>query len=47
MKKLLAVLAVSLLSVTAAQAAEFAEVDADADGAITLEEAVAAMPELT
>ena len=47
MKKFFAVLAVSLLAVTSAQAAEFADVDADADGAITLEEAVAAMPDLT
>ncbi len=47
MKKFLAVLAVSLLTATAAQAAEFGEVDTDADGAITLEEAVAAMPDLT
>ena len=47
MKKFFAVLAVSLLAATAAQAAEFAEVDTDADGAITLEEATAVMPDLT
>ena len=47
MKKFLAVLAVSLLTVSAAQAAEFADVDTDADGTITLDEAVAAMPDMT
>ncbi len=47
MKRFFAVLAVSLLAVTAAQAAEFTEVDSDEDGMISMEEAVAAMPDLT
>jgi len=47
MKKLFAVLAVSLLAITGAQAAEFAEVDTDENGKITMDEAVAAMPDLT
>jgi len=47
MKKFFAVIAVSLLAITAAQAAEFADVDTDADGTITLDEAVAMMPDLT
>ena len=47
MKKFFTVLAVSLLAITAAQAAEFAEVDTDENGKITLDEAVAVMPDLT
>ncbi len=47
MKKFFAVLAVSLLAVTTAQAAEFAEVDTDANGMISMEEAVVVMPDLT
>ncbi len=46
MKKLLAILAISMFAVTAVQAAEFSEVDADGDGAISMEEAKAAMPDL-
>jgi Ca2+-binding EF-hand superfamily protein len=47
MKNFLAILAVSLLTITAAQAAEFAEVDTDGDGAISMDEAVAMTPDLT
>lgn len=47
MKKLL-VAAVALAATSSfALAAEFAEVDADASGAISMEEAMAAMPEMT
>lgn len=47
MKKLFAVLAVSLLTISAAKAAEFTEVDTDESGTISMDEAVAAMPDLT
>ena len=47
MKKFFAVLAVSLLAISAAHAAEFTEVDSDEDGVISMEEAVAVMPDLT
>ena len=47
MNRLLAVLAVSILSVTAVQAAEFADVDTDGDGMVAMEEAKAAMPDLS
>lgn len=42
MKKLIAVLAISAFSFTAAQAAELAEIDSDANGMISMEEAKAA-----
>ena len=42
MKKLIAALAVSAFAVTAAQAAELAEIDSDANGMISMEEAKAA-----
>ena len=47
MRKLLAILAVSLMAAGTAQAAEFADVDSDEDGMITMEEAQSAMPELS
>jgi Ca2+-binding EF-hand superfamily protein len=47
MNKFLAVLAVSLLTATSAQAAEFADIDTDGDGLISVEEATAAMPDVT
>lgn len=47
MKRILAALAVSALAVGAAQAADFAEVDTDADGIVSLDEAVSMMPDLT
>ncbi len=47
MKKLLAIIAASMLTVAAAQAAEFAEVDGDGDGMVSMEEAKAAMPDLS
>ena len=47
MNKFLALLAVSLFAITTAQAAEFSEVDTDGNGAITMEEAKTAMPDLT
>ena len=47
MKRFFAVLAVSVLAVSAAQAADFAEVDTDADGSVSLDEAVSMMPDLT
>ncbi len=46
MKKILAALAISLLATTAAQAAELAEVDTDANGTVSMEEAKAAMPDM-
>ncbi|MDH3740602.1 MAG: hypothetical protein OER56_03300 [Hyphomicrobiales bacterium] len=42
MKKLIAALAISAFSFTAAQAAELAEIDSDANGMISMEEAKAA-----
>lgn len=47
MKRFFAVLAVSVLAVGSAQAADFAEVDTDADGSVSLDEAVSMMPDLT
>ncbi len=47
MNRLLAVLAVFVLSITAVQAADFAEVDTDGDGMVTMDEAKAAMPDLS
>ena len=47
MRKLLAVVAATLLTISAAQAAEFAEVDGDSDGMVSMEEAQAAMPDLS
>lgn len=47
MKKLLATLAVSLFAITAAQAAEVADLDKDADGMVSMEEAKAMMPDLS
>ncbi len=47
MKKFLAILAVSLLSISAAHAAEFTDVDSNEDGVISMDEATAAMPDLT
>ena len=47
MKKLLATLAVSLFAITAAQAAELADLDKDADGMVSMEEAKAMMPDLS
>lgn len=47
MKKLLATLAVSLFAITSAQAAELADLDKDADGMVSMEEAKAAMPDLS
>ncbi len=46
MKKFLAALAVSALTISAAQAAEWSAVDADGSGGISMEEAKAAMPDL-
>ena len=47
MKKLLAALAVSAFAISAVQAAEWGDVDADANGMITMEEAKAMMPDLS
>jgi Ca2+-binding EF-hand superfamily protein len=47
MKKILAALAISLLATTAAQAAEMADVDTDGSGTVSMEEASAAMPDLS
>ncbi len=47
MKRFFAVLGVSVLAVGAVQAAEFADVDTDADGSVSLDEAVSQMPDLT
>ena len=46
MKKILAALAVSLMAVSAAQAAEMSAVDTDGNGTVSMEEAKAAMPDL-
>ena len=46
MKKILAALAVSLMAVSAAQAAEMADVDTDGNGTVSMEEAKAAMPDM-
>ena len=46
MKKSLAALAVSLMAVSAAQAAEMADVDTDGNGTVSMEEAKAAMPDM-
>lgn len=46
MKKILAALAVSVLAISGAQAAELGEVDTDANGTVSMEEASAAMPDL-
>lgn len=47
MKKLLATLAISLFAFASAQAAELADLDKDADGMVSMEEAKAAMPDLS
>jgi predicted porin len=47
MKKILAALAISLMAATAAQAAEMADVDTDGSGTVSMEEASAAMPDLS
>ncbi|MEM9473221.1 MAG: EF-hand domain-containing protein [Pseudomonadota bacterium] len=47
MKRVFAVLAVAMLAAGAAQAADFADVDTDADGSVSLDEAVSQMPDLT
>jgi opacity protein-like surface antigen len=47
MKKILAALAISLLATTAAQAADMAAVDTDGNGTVSMEEAKAAMPDMT
>ena len=43
MKKILAILAVSVLSIAGAQAAEMSEVDANGDGIVSMDEAKAAL----
>lgn len=47
MKKIFAILMATGLMTSAALAAEFTEVDADKSGAVSMDEAKAAMPELT
>ncbi len=47
MKKLLAIILATGFASTAAIAADFTAVDADQNGSVTMEEAKAAMPELT
>ena len=47
MKKLLAIILATGFASTAALAADFTTVDADQNGAVTMDEAKAAMPELT
>ena len=47
MRKLIAVLAVSAFAFTAAHAAELKDIDADGNGSISMEEAKAAMPDLS
>ncbi|QKV17226.1 calmodulin [Oricola thermophila] len=47
MKKLLVAVAALAAATGLAMAAEFAEVDADASGTVSMDEAMAAMPELT
>lgn len=47
MKKILAVLALSAMTFAGAQAAEMSAVDTDANGSVSMEEAKAAMPEMT
>jgi Ca2+-binding EF-hand superfamily protein len=47
MKKFLAILLASGFASTAALAADFSAVDADQNGSVTMEEAKAAMPDLT
>ncbi len=46
MKKILAALAVSVLAISAAHAAELSEVDTDGNGTVSMEEAKAAMPDI-
>ena len=46
MKKVLSAIAISVVLPVAANAAEFGEVDANADGLVSMEEARAAMPDL-
>ena len=46
MKKILAALAVSLMAVSAAQAAEMSAVDTDGNGTVSMEEAPAARPDM-
>lgn len=47
MKKFLAIILATGFASTAAIAADFAAVDADQNGSVTMEEAKAAVPELT
>ena len=47
MKTLLAALAAAALTISAAQAAELSEVDTDGNGTVSMEEAKAAMPDIT
>ncbi len=47
MKKFLAIVLATGFASTAALAADFTAVDADQNGSVTMEEAKAAMPELT
>ncbi len=47
MKKFLAILLASGFASTAALAADFSAVDADQNGSVTIEEAKAAMPDLS
>jgi Ca2+-binding EF-hand superfamily protein len=47
MKTLLAALAAAALTISAAQAAELSEVDTDGNGTVSMEEAKAAMPDMT
>ncbi|NNJ76200.1 MAG: calmodulin [Anderseniella sp.] len=47
MKKLLAIVLATGFASTAALAADFTAVDADQNGSVTMEEAKAAMPELS
>ena len=47
MKTLLAALAAAALTISAVQAAELADVDTDGNGMVSMEEAKAAMPDLT
>jgi len=47
MRKLIITLAASAFAVTAAQAVELTEIDADNNGVISMEEAKVAMPDLS
>lgn len=47
MKKISTIAALSLLAISQAQAADFAVLDANADGGLTFEEINTAMPEVT